>query len=64
MSLTDIARLLDVASVLGRLSTGLETTERPPEHPPEPSLSFEAALARIYGPENNAVSIRHHDFEL
>ena len=56
ISLTDIARLLKVASDLGRLSTGLETTDRPPPHPPEPSLSFEEALAKIYGPDSNAAN--------
>ena len=49
LSLTTIARLLDTAMTLGRLSTGRETNWKEPAPSPQPEWSFEEALARIYG---------------
>jgi hypothetical protein len=54
-SLSQIAGLVDVASRLGRLSTGLETTSRAPSAPPEPNVSFRDALQRIYGDKSPSV---------
>lgn len=49
VSLNQIASLLDVASRLGRLATGLETFDREPRERAEPQISFREALARVYG---------------
>jgi len=52
LTLSQIADLLDVASQLGRLATGLETFDHEPEQRIEPHLSFRAALEKIYGSGN------------
>jgi hypothetical protein len=54
--LSQIAQLLDLASQLGRLATGLETQHQPDPDPIEPHLSFQAMLERIYGSGEMTVS--------
>ena len=49
LSLTTVARLLDTAMTLGRLSTGRETNWKEPAPPPAPAWNFDEAVAKIYG---------------
>jgi hypothetical protein len=53
LSLTTIARLLDTAMTLGRLSTGRETNWKEPKPDPAPAWNFEEALAKVYGPPSD-----------
>ena len=57
IKLTDLVRLLDLASVLGRRATGLplDPGSTQPDVPPVPD-GFEAALRKIYGEEADLVS--------
>ena len=48
-SLSRIAALIELASRLGRLSTGLETTQSEAREPHGPGLTFQEALQRAYG---------------
>lgn len=55
MDLSMIARLVDTAGTLGRLSAGLETHWLPPEPVANSELTFEEALRKIYGsPEDKS----------
>ena len=51
-NLSDIARILEVASKMGRLAAGLATdrTEVSGELDVKVDLEFEAALKKVYGP--------------
>ena len=49
MSVASVCGLLETASTLGRLSTGLETNYKPVEPEPGHHWDFEAALEKIYG---------------
>ena len=55
-TLEGIARLLDLASKLGRVSSGLslEPTEKPGEEDAAFMIQIEVALEKIYGPEKSA----------
>ena len=48
-SLSQIAALLDVSSQLGRLATGLETYDQPPDDAPSSPSKFREDLKRAYG---------------
>ncbi|HTD67521.1 MAG TPA: hypothetical protein VK846_13430 [Candidatus Limnocylindria bacterium] len=57
VTLSSLCRLMETASTLGRLSTGLETNFQPVEPLPDGTLSFEAALAKIYGTPEESCTI-------
>lgn len=58
VTLSTICQLLEVASALGRLSTGLETTLESPSMEANEGHDFEEALRKVYGtPDADCTSV-------
>ena len=56
-NLADIARMLEVASKMGRLAAGLATDRTEVEGEVKLSLSFEEALKKVFGPAETVVDV-------
>jgi hypothetical protein len=57
IKLRDVARMLDLASVLGRRSAGLPLDQSPAESEPRPPRpDVQAALNKIYGDDEGGAS--------
>jgi len=56
-NLADIARMLEVASKMGRLAAGLATDRTEVEGEVTLNLEFEEALKKVYGPQEPVVDV-------